>query len=120
MHRSAVMGVAASVVLLGGCGLSDLIDDEPMIIEVFADPRSPRLEVSVNTCNQNPIVLMDESATRIVVTVEADEVEGSGRNDCRDGVEATLAQPLGDREIIDAATGEAVDVLPLEDDETAS
>ncbi len=115
MRRSAIAVWAASAVLLGGCGPA-----EPMLAEVYGDSPSTNLEMSVNTCNQNPTLLIEESATKIIVAVEADEVEGSARNDCLDGAVATLAQPLGDREVIDAATGDVVVVLPLEGDEPAN
>jgi hypothetical protein len=71
--------------------------------------QEPRvLELSFDTCNADLSFTLEETANevRIAVRQENDEPE----NDCADALIVDLAQPLGDRAVVDESTGAAVDV----------
>lgn len=101
---------ALALLMLAGCGA-----DEPAVVTVYGDPESTRLEVSVDTCNRNPVVTVEETSDEVHLTVAADEPSGDGVDDCMDGAVVSLDAPLGDRTVVDDSTGERVDVNPLED-----
>lgn len=103
--RSAVAAALAGLVL-AGCGSSTI-----EIVEVFADPTSTRLELSVDSCLADPTVEAKETDREVRLTVTGDEASG---NDCLDSASVTLSKPLGDREVIDASTGESVQLSPPE------
>jgi hypothetical protein len=48
----------------------------------------------------------EREAVRVSVTTD----DAPGGDDCADGVRVELAEPLGERELIDQTTGEAVEV----------
>jgi hypothetical protein len=102
--------VLLGILPLAGCG-----SGSPTIDVVHGDPASKKLSVSVNTCNRNPSVEAKESTEEIRLTVTADDPSGDGVDDCMDFDDVTLESPLGDRIVIDEATDEQVEVVPLED-----
>lgn len=70
------------------------------------------LEMSVDSCNGNPEVTeLEQTETEVRLEVTS-TVPGPGQpgNDCMDGIEVTLDAPLGDRVLVDARTGDAVEV----------
>lgn len=105
---------ALAVLVLAGCG-SEPSEPRgpsgPMLNEVFGEPGSAELELGVNTCNQNPRAEVEETVTEVRISMVADEIDGDGAGDCSDGTRVTLDEPLRDREVIDNATGESVEVL---------
>lgn len=65
------------------------------------------LRLGVATCQaQAEVTQLVESAD--AVTVQVSVTGGSSERDCLDSVEVPLADPLGDRDLLDATTGEPV------------
>lgn len=102
---AVTLGIAIGL-MLTGCSGDDLD------LAVYGNPASTTLEVGVDTCNADPEVTAEESATEVRLSVEVEQSETSG--DCRDSVDVELEAPLGDRQVIDDATGDVVDVQPAE------
>lgn len=103
-----VSGSAALLALvLSGCGE----DAEVQISEVYGGADSAVLEVGVTSCNGEPTVRAEETAAQVRLEVDADT--GSG-NDCADAAMVTLSEPLGEREVVDAATDEVIELLPAD------
>ena len=92
------VAVAATVVVLVA------IRDEGSqitISEVRLQSDDRTLELGLNSCNADPSVAVDESTSEVVL-----DVRGNPTNDdCADQTRVRLSAPLGDRSIIDAATG---------------
>lgn len=110
MKSVRALGCLLLLVALSGCSA-----EAPTIYMVYGDPESTRLEVSVNTCNRNPKVEAEETTDEVRLFTTADEPSGDGQDDCMDGDDLRLETPLGDRVVVDDATGEEVEVAPLED-----
>jgi uncharacterized lipoprotein YmbA len=106
---AAAPPIVAAALLLTACA-----SDEPLIREAYGRADSPRLELSVNSCNRNPRAAAEESDTEVRITITLDEADGDAGGDCSDSAKVTLAQPLGARAVIDTASGDAVRVLPSE------
>lgn len=104
---------AGCFVLLAAC--SGCGADAPTIDNVYGDPESTKLSVSVNTCNRNPSVDAEETTTEVRLTVTADEPSGDGQDDCQDYDDLTLETPLGDRIVVDDSTGDQIEVAPAEE-----
>jgi hypothetical protein len=102
--------VAAGVLALllaatAGCG-----EDRRQVAIFDVSPDGPtRLVLSVESCNASPRAHVDEHDDRVVVTVTADDRDDM--DDCADGVVVELDEPLGDRELVDGSTGDAVTSL---------
>jgi hypothetical protein len=80
----------------------------------LAELRSPdSLVLNVDSCNGNPeVVLLREMDVDVQVKVVSGRFPFSGgRDDCADGVEIQLRQPLGDRVLIDKHSGQTVSVM---------
>ena len=99
------VGVLVAVGLMVGCA-----GEEPRVVEVFGTADSAELEVSVSTCNAEPAVSAAESSSEVRLTVRARQ--GRTGPECRDYALVRLDAPLGDRTVVDAASGEALEVLP--------
>ena len=114
---STLTGVEARVkqriaaVLLGGMLLTGCSAEQPMIIELYGEPSSRLVEAAVNTFNQHPRLLAEESPDQVIVTLIVNDLNFA-RGECADGAVVTLVEPLGEREVIDGATGETLNVLP--------
>lgn len=106
--RSSALTVSL-LMALAGCA-----SDAPRIVEAYGDPASPRLELSVDTCNRTPRATVVESDTEVRITIEADEPSGDGSGDCLDRAEVTLGQPLGRRTVVDEGSDRTVTVRPAE------
>jgi hypothetical protein len=93
-----------TVVVLVGC-----TDRDPRPVtevqHVTGDRRT--LIVSVGSCNGDPSVTASETADRVALSATG----GDTSDDCLDGAEVTLDEPLGDRVVIDAMTGDQVPIL---------
>jgi hypothetical protein len=94
---------------LAACGSETLV-----VNEIYGDPTSTQLEMGVSTCNRDPWVEIEETSDEVRLTVHAEETSDTGSGDCQDGVKVTLEAPLGTRTVVDTATDEALEVLPLE------
>jgi hypothetical protein len=87
-------------------------DDAP-ITGVYVRSDGRQLEVGVGTCNQDPQVTVVE--TEGEVRLSSNEVlPRGGSNDCLDHDNVTLDSPLGDRIVIDEASGDEVRVRAAE------
>lgn len=77
-----------------------------------AELRSPsKLALGVGSCNGNPEVsLLRETHVDVQVKVIAFSTPFHGGDDCQDGVQIDLREPLGDRVVIDKHTGQVVSV----------
>lgn len=79
----------------------------------LAELRSPdRFVLNVASCNGDPeVVLLRETDVDVQVKVVSSRFPFSGGgNDCADGVEVQLQQPLGDRTLVDKHTGQPVSI----------
>ena len=105
-------GMSVTVLLfLAACSGSEA----PRIVAVYGDAASTRIEVGVDTCNLNPVVLAQETTSEVRLSVTADEPSGDGAEDCADSDWVRLESPLGDRVVIEDSTGEQLEVLPNEE-----
>lgn len=83
------------------------------ITGVHVRPDGRHLDVGVGTCNQDPQVTAVETDNE--VRLSSNEVLPRGGSDeCMDNDSVTLKTPLGDRVVIDEATGNAVRVRAAE------
>lgn len=98
--RLAALAVAAGL-SLSACGGATA-----GVTSVYGTADSDQLEVRVDTCEVSKgDVTASETATEITI-----KVEGEHGENCRGTAVITLDAPLGDRAIIDDATGD--EVLP--------
>jgi hypothetical protein len=81
------------------------------INELYGLPWERRLEMGVDSCNDNPTVEAVETEDEVQLTVTIIG-EPSGL-DCQDGVEITLEKPLGDRRVWDTLTGKVLEPRAL-------
>lgn len=70
------------------------------------------LQMNVWSCNGEPeVTALEETDGEVRLEVTSTvAAPGWASQDCLDGIEVTLAAPLGDRTLIDITTGDAVDV----------
>ena len=64
------------------------------------------LALGVNSCNADLITEVEETPDAVTVTVR----QLGSMEDCRDGVEVELDQPLGQRVLLDGHTGDSISV----------
>jgi hypothetical protein len=79
------------------------------VTEVYVRPDDRQLEVGVGTCNQDPRVTAVETDDEVRLSSNEVLPRGAG-NDCQDIDIVTLDTPLGDRKVIDEASGDEVRV----------
>jgi hypothetical protein len=79
------------------------------IMEATTGADGRTLELVVGTCNADLTTKTEESPTQVTVTVTA---RNDTSDDCLDGVVVHLDRPLGDRRLVDGATGETVRIQP--------
>ena len=82
-------------------------------MSVFGSADSTRLNVGVSTCNAEPVVTATETSSEVRLVVHI-RTRQSG-TECLDGAFVDLSEPLGDRAVIDAETGETLELLPPEE-----
>jgi hypothetical protein len=103
-RRSILETLAVLSLILSAC-----IATTAHIEDASGTPRSTTMRLVVGTCHAHLSAEVVETASRITVTV-------SGRNDssddCLDGLTVRLRDPLGQRELVDGATGEVVPARP--------
>ncbi len=97
--------VVGSLVALTGCG-SRAVE----ISGVSYDAGSPQIQVTVDSCNRDPHLLVSEADEIQVSASVARRFSLSGGDDCQDVVTVGLREPVGARAIIDARTGLEVPV----------
>lgn len=106
MRRGAgVTGMAMLAFVLAGCTRTAAITEV-----VLLDGATETMIVSVDTCNANPRLAVVEGEQAITLAVQADQ-QSWGSDDCADSINVELDAPLGDRRVIDGATGEELAVV---------
>lgn len=72
------------------------------------------LRLVVNTCGGHPELdlLREQTQVVVVAVVSTRTFGGPGGMDCQDLVEVQLQEPLGDRRLVDATTGDEIAVEP--------
>lgn len=117
MIRMSTAVLAAACLLLAGCALGTQTERGPVSLAGWeVRPVGPQeLALEVPSCNGNPeldeLVEDDrEVRIRVVTTV----VVSGDHDDCLDILEVSLHKPLGDRDVIDAESGEALPVERLD------
>jgi hypothetical protein len=96
------------VVLLASCGSGGT-----GIRDAYGRPDSTRVELSIDACRAvSTTVDVEETAdvVRFAVTTEG----GDDGPECLDSVVVELDEPLGDRRVVDASTGDEVELSPAE------
>ncbi|MGH1491805.1 MAG: hypothetical protein ACRBK7_20850 [Acidimicrobiales bacterium] len=73
-------------------------------------------EVIVDSCNGDPqLVDLDESTDEVRIRVVSwHPGYFDGGDDCLDQLEVTLTEPLGDRRLVDASSGDEIEVDGLD------
>lgn len=95
------MAGVALLVLLFGVG-----DRQVGIFELGGEPGSDDLTMAVESCNQNPRLKVDETASQVRLSAFIDRPGLlEGQDDCLDQVRVTLKSNLGDRVVIDTSSG---------------
>ncbi len=93
-------GIVAVLLLLAGC------QSEPLSAVQYVEYKddAPSLMVWVTGCNPNAPVDVEESSTKVRLTVTAAEREDG----CSDSIVVDLPSPVGDRVVIDSETGKEI------------
>ena len=97
---------AGLLVLLIGVG-----EKRTGLSAVSGESGSPTLDIGVESCNANPRVEVDESASSVRLTAFVDRpgiLEGT--DDCLDHAVLTLRASLGTRTVVDGSSGEVLAV----------
>jgi hypothetical protein len=98
-----------AALLLVGCSTAD----RPSVATVTGTRDSTTLQVQADTCNQSPSIRAEESEEEVRLVVTASEGDGS---ECLDPAEpVVLDVPLGERTLVDDATGEVLRLAAPED-----
>lgn len=100
--------VAAGIVLLvllAGCMPTDPSEQRGVQPIVGWANGGDIQSVTVGTCHGDPIATVDEDDRTVTITVTS--TKRSPGDSCLDALQVPLDRPLGDRAVIDGATGEA-------------
>ena len=98
--------VAAGVVMTRGFAWRTRV----AVMDAWLSPEGT-LVLHVPTCGGDPVLdLLDETDDHVRVAVVSTKQMFRGGNDCKDGLEVPLQQPLGDRAIIDVTSGKTVEL----------
>ena len=106
-HRGMGRGVVAALAgltILAACSSPAAVGRGPQPITGWS-VADDVVHLWVDTCNGDPEVDVVESAEEVTVTVVS--TRRNPGDACQDDVSVTLEAPLGDRELIDGATGRA-------------
>ncbi|MCP4307441.1 MAG: hypothetical protein GY788_21730 [bacterium] len=108
ISRRVVMLVALATLAVVVAACSSDVE----ILSASASGDGTRLELSLSSCNRTYDVSVEEvdGVSVHVVDAKTESPVRLGGDDCGDVWTFTLAQPLGDRPLIDTATGEEVTV----------
>ncbi|WP_454856900.1 hypothetical protein [Promicromonospora soli] len=110
---SGVGGV--SVAVFGLLLLSACSTEGGRITAVYGAADSRELEISVDTCNRNPVAEVEETPESVTVSVAVDSASWwEAQGECQDAVLVTLQDQLGERSIVDGDTGRDLDLLPAD------
>jgi hypothetical protein len=102
----SLAGLACAAVVLVACSTT-----RAHIMEASLGRHSRVLRLVVGSCNADLSAQIEESPSRVTVTVTARNNTG---DDCADGLVVHLDQPLGERQLLDEVTGEVVPVQPAD------
>ena len=86
--------------------------DEARISAVYGEPRSDRLELGIETCNAVLSADVQEATSEIRILVTRQDDPGRDDDDCADHIFVSLAEPFGNRVVVDESTGDRLDVQP--------
>jgi hypothetical protein len=106
-----VLGIVlvAGIVAWGVWAWRDLNARHDVTIQ-FASVDGRALVLSLNACNLRDYERdVDETSSSVTITVTA---VGKNGDDCADGAIVPLAEPLGERELIDGSNGEPIATEP--------
>jgi hypothetical protein len=106
-----VAALAVGMVLTACSGSDDGADPTPPIMEAHQLRNDRRLALSVAACPEGHVVRAEVDEGPDVVTITA-HTDGSYLGDCADGVTVELAEPVGERRLVDGSTGDTVEVQP--------
>jgi hypothetical protein len=99
-------------VVVLACGVASCGADGTRIVDAYGLPDSSSLELSIDTCGATvKSVDVEETAEEVRISVETEGGEGP---ECLDSTVAELDEPLGDRRVVDASTGNEVEVSPAD------
>lgn len=122
-----VTTVVAFIALTGSCSPaqrapspSATATGRGQILEAHGAASSTKLELGLASCDEAPQAGVVENDDEVRIHIVLHSPAEGARGDCRDILIMTLQQPLGERALIDEATGEAVHVGPLEETTEAS
>lgn len=101
----AAFSIAFVVVALGGCGDGSR-RGAVEVVEYKNDGRA--ITVIAMSCDGTPEIEVEESDLEVRVSVVSTTTREG--NSCQDQVKAVLADPLGERTIVDTFSGEKVPV----------
>ena len=100
--------VGGLLLLTAGCG-GDGRTDARLTSYSLTSPTT--LMVATDGCRLDPTVDdLRESPEEVRLLVRRDRASGFGQSSCEDVVEVELREPLGGRNVVNAATGAAVKV----------
>ncbi|WP_084040316.1 hypothetical protein [Demequina sp. NBRC 110053] len=113
MRVLGAAGVLAGVLALTACAPQTEVDAAELSLD------GTRVAVTFDSCNEAEPVQVEESEDEVRVTPSGSGglVELAG-DDCQDYVVVQLADPLGDRALVNGATGAAVEVAPAPPEST--
>jgi hypothetical protein len=110
-----VIAVLATAVVLSACSTTEAHIVEAWVTEeagvVGASPDARTLRLSVGSCNADLTTAVEETSSRVTVTVTA---RNNTSDDCLDGLTIRLDEPLGQRELVDGVTGKVVSVRHID------
>ena len=103
MRARVALIAAAAAALLAGCTPPAQIDG----VNVSEDQM--QLDVILNTCNGDVEVMVEETDSTVTISVvdHRPPIQTSGQ-DCQDLFSLPLESPLGDRQIIEASSGNEI------------
>lgn len=104
--RKVYLASVVSVIALSGCQGTTTVP----ITAVYGEPTSTSLELAVGTCNAQLKATLDETASTVKVNVEQEDTGEESGVDCQDALNVELSTPLAGRKVVDASTGETVEV----------
>ncbi len=101
--RLSGLPIVLALVAMTACATSF----QAKIIEASAAADGRTLRLAVDTCNADLMARTEESPSQVTVTVTA---RHDTNDDCQDVLVVNLERPLGTRQLVDGAAGEAVAV----------
>ncbi|MEM9135267.1 MAG: hypothetical protein AAF962_26310 [Actinomycetota bacterium] len=106
--RLAALPILATVAF-AGCG-TDGGRQRVSVLEAQPKDGGQTISIWVGSCEGEPTAVVTGNTERIIIDVEAFVPTGDSNTECADGLVIQLAEPLGDRQVIDGRTGDEVRV----------